>query len=114
MQLNDLPVKYRQQAEAQIGRRVASQVPDPQRPHERKPVAAETDAGSDRPVMLRVVHFRKRLADYDDLCAKYVVDALVDRGVLAGDSPKHIRGVVHEQVKVKTGSEEKTVIEVYE
>lgn len=68
----------------------------------------------DTPVHLRVIHYRARLCDPDNLNAKGVIDAIVKAGILSDDSAKEVTSVTHSQVKVSSYSEEKTRVEIEE
>lgn len=61
-------------------------------------------------VRVRVVSFRSRLCDPDNLCPKYFVDCLRYAGLITDDTPELITLEVS-QVKVKRG-EERTEIEI--
>jgi len=131
MKLNDLPEKYRRQAEAQL---------HPARPHanvERgdapaldKVEASErftspvregvnyerhdktvSDARFAGAVRVHFHHVRKRLADLDNLCAKAALDGLVACGILEDDRQEFVKEIRHTQEK---GSEERTEVTVEE
>ena len=72
----------------------------------------EEDEGGDfRRSRIRITSKRCRLLDPDNLCVKYIIDALRYTKVIKDDREKDIRLEIF-QVKVKTRKEEKTVIEV--
>ena len=64
----------------------------------------------DTRVSITVISFRMRLCDADGISAKAAIDGLVHSGVLQDDSPKFVKEVKYQQVKVGSTSEEKTVI----
>jgi hypothetical protein len=74
----------------------------------------EAIARPDRPVDLLINDRRKRLIDPDGACAKYVIDGLVDRGILEDDTAKEIGLVAHVQEKVARGEQEETVVLIFE
>lgn len=65
-------------------------------------------------VHILVTSYRKRLADPDGICAKWAIDAICELGILSDDSAKEVAEVRYKQVKVKTESEERTVIRIEE
>lgn len=65
------------------------------------------------PLVLRVISYRKSLADPDGLAPKTWIDQFAKLLGLPDDSLKHIRRVEFEQVKVRREEEEKTVIEAW-
>jgi len=68
-----------------------------------------------RQVRIHVMHHRYRLADFDNLNAKGAIDGLVQAGLLQNDSPKYVQGpILHDQVKVKSYDDEKTVVTIEE
>lgn len=69
----------------------------------------------DKKVVIAITDYRVRLADTDGVCEKFVIDAIVDCGILKDDSSKQVSQVIkNAPVKVKNLDEEKTVIEIYE
>ncbi len=60
---------------------------------------------------ITVYHYRHRLADFDNLCTKYFLDAIVDSGLLPGDTPDKVI-MTHKQIKIPTTLSEKTVFEI--
>jgi hypothetical protein len=77
-----------------------------------EPVAAKTgEAGHPDRVHVRIVSFRRRLIDPDNLCPKYFVDCTRYAGWIKDDNAKEITLEVR-QVKVKTKAEERTEIEI--
>lgn len=76
-----------------------------------EPVGEKKAKGFNRCVSIHYRSIRKRLADSDGLCSKYVTDALVDVGILRGDDPQCVKEVSYSQEK---GKEEKTIIEIME
>ena len=79
-----------------------------------KSLATKKAPRFDRPVSIVIHNRRSRLADHDGLWGKYVLDGLVDAGVLQDDRPEIVQRVVHEQTKIEKGEEEETVIEIWE
>ncbi len=67
----------------------------------------------DRPVDIRIVEYRKRLTDFDGGCSKYLLDALVEAGVLADDSLAYVQSVSRRQVKVDSEEQEKTEVTLW-
>lgn len=59
-----------------------------------------------------VTSFRCRLTDLDNLCPKWLIDALRYRGRIPDDSPDHIVLEVRQQ-KVAHKSEEGTLVEIW-
>ena len=55
----------------------------------------------DRPVSIHIHSKRKRLTDADGACSKYLIDAIIDAGILRDDSPKEVKEVIHSQEKTK-------------
>ena len=77
-----------------------------------EPMGEEEDEGGDvRRSRIRITSKRCRLLDPDNLCVKYIIDALRYCKVIKDDTTKEIE-VFIKQEKVKTRKEEKTVIEV--
>ena len=72
-----------------------------------EPLAEEETPRFDGPVDILIESHVKRIRDPDGNFCKYIIDAIVDRGILADDTPEEIREIRHRQVKSK---EEKTVI----
>ena len=62
---------------------------------------------------LYVHSHRKRLADIDGLSAKAVIDGCIKSGLLADDSPKHIKSITFSQSKCKKNEEEYTTLKFY-
>ena len=60
---------------------------------------------------VRFISVRKRLCDPDNLCCKFLLDALRYHGFIPGDEPDKIELEVTQRKCVK-GEAEKTVIEV--
>jgi hypothetical protein len=68
----------------------------------------------DTPVHIRITHHRARLCDPDNLNAKGVIDAIVAAKILRDDSAKYVQSIRHDQVKVASYADEKTVITLEE
>ena len=62
-------------------------------------------------IQLRIVSYRRRLIDPDNLCPKYFIDCLRYAGFIFDDSETHIT-LVTSQEKVATKQEECTSIEL--
>jgi hypothetical protein len=73
--------------------------------------AAERKGQGTRKCYVRVTSYRARLLDPDNLCVKYLIDALRNTGILEDDTPDHIALTVA-QKKVKDRSQEKTLLEI--
>ena len=71
----------------------------------------EDEGGNIRRSRIRITSKRCRLLDPDNLCVKFIVDALRHCSVIKDDTTKEIE-VYIKQVKVKTRKEEKTIIEI--
>ena len=61
------------------------------------------------PVRICFHSIRKRLADYDGLSGKAILDGIVHAGILADDSAKQVKEVSHTQSK---GKVEKTIVTI--
>ena len=72
-----------------------------------EPLAEEKTPRFDGPVNILIESHVKRLRDPDGNFCKYIVDSIVDIGLLQDDSPKYIQEIRYRQVKSK---EEKTVV----
>ena len=68
----------------------------------------------DKRVDIEVLAYRAYGGDPDNVCAKFFIDAIVDSGLLREDSYKEIRWHKTQVVKVKSKSQEKTVIRITE
>lgn len=77
-----------------------------------EPIQASRVTTFDSQVDIRIVSYRTRLTDADNVSAKAAIDGLVHAGVIHDDSPKEVREVTYSQTKVKNKSEEKTVITI--
>ena len=77
-----------------------------------EPVESEEVEGENfRRSRIRITSRRVRLLDPDNLCVKYIIDALRHTKVIQDDTTAHIE-VYIKQEKVKKRKEEKTIIEV--
>lgn len=84
---------------------------EPQRPVLHEPVAEVRRAEGDPPrLRVRITSRRVRLIDPDNLTGKYFVDCLVRRGIIAGDSAKH----VEYSIRQEKADRDETVIEIFE
>lgn len=77
-----------------------------------EPLEPRKSAAFDSQVRVRITSYRCRLVDVDGVSGKAALDALVLAGVLADDTTKEVHEVLYHQEKVKSKSEEKTVITV--
>jgi hypothetical protein len=116
MKLEDLPDRYRRQAERQLAvpHCPAIPAPDLERASGRPPVEAPRHPVVDTPCRVRVLCRRHRIADPDGISVKAVIDGLVLAGILAGDSTKEIvESPVITQVKVGRDNPETTTLEIF-
>lgn len=61
------------------------------------------------------IHFhsrRHRLTDPDGAFTKWMLDAIVEAGILRDDSAKEIQSITHSQEKIPKTEEEQTVITI--
>ncbi len=63
-----------------------------------------------RPVDIEICNYRHRLADRDGICSKYLIDGLVDCGILHDDTTKEIVGLKIKQIKIPKQQCEKTIV----
>jgi hypothetical protein len=75
--------------------------------------AKEVQGPTGQRFLVRVVSYRKRLLDEDNLCEKYHVDLCRYAGCLFGDEAGTTK-IETSQVKVGKGEEEKVRIEIYQ
>ena len=61
----------------------------------------------DEAVRIHVHHIRHRLADYENLYTKHIIDGIVDTGLLHDDRPPYVSGFEHTQ---EVGDPEATII----
>lgn len=73
------------------------------------PDAADKPPQFDSPVRIIFTHYRKRLADLDNLSTKAVLDGIVSAGFLTDDSPQQVAEITHRQIK---SADEKTVVTI--
>lgn len=73
--------------------------------------AKEVQGRTDGRFLVRVTSVRKRLADEDGLCEKYVLDCCRYAGLIPDDSPELCK-VETSQRKAEKGEEENTIIEI--
>lgn len=57
-------------------------------------------------------HYRRRLADPDGFATKWMLDGIVDLGLLRDDSANEIEEVRHRQVKVEAWEQERVVVTI--
>ena len=92
--------------------RAASQSPQPEPAIRHEPVAEEArKGGNPGRFQVRIVSFRGRLLDPDNLCAKYFIDCLRYSEIIPDDRPQDIELSVT-QIKVANKSDERTEITV--
>lgn len=108
--INDLDPRYQEQVRRQLaGDRVPGKTPDvehgPRHALEGKKEAPRCNG----PVDIRVLQRRHKLCDPEGACFKYVLDSLVDCGVLRSDDAESIREVSFTQEKSET---EETIITI--
>ncbi len=72
---------------------------------------AQAKAGYSGKYLVRVVSFRRRLLDEDNLCSKYHIDALRYASILPSDAPDQCR-IETTQIKVETKEQERTEITI--
>lgn len=95
--------------ESKTNRKIQSPQPQPAVRHE--PLAESEGAGKGaRRIGVRVISYRSRLLDPDNLCAKSLVDGLRYAGLIPGDRPQDIELTVT-QAKCRK-EEERTEIEL--
>lgn len=83
-----------------------------ERRHPDEPLAPDCAQESDSAqYFVRVVSYRVRLLDEDNLCEKFHIDALRYSLLLPSDAPSRCR-IITTQEKVRTKAEEKTVITI--
>lgn len=89
--------------------------PQPQPALCHEPLAAHeaenSGANRDGRIQVKVVSYRRRLLDEDNLCPKYAIDALRYAGLLPSDAPDRV-SIETRQEKVETAQDECTVIEL--
>lgn len=115
MKIEDLPDRYRKQAERQLAvpRCPAVPAPDLERAPRFASVAAPVHPTVDTPCRIRLLCHRHRLADPDGISAKALIDGLVLAGILAGDSTREIvESPAIIQVKVGRDTPETTTLEI--
>lgn len=81
------------------------------RPRPRALAKSKAQKGDSRRFFVRVISYRVRLLDEDNLCEKYGVDCLRYSGILPGDSAAEAR-IVTSQEKVSSKDEERTTYEI--
>ena len=77
--------------------------------------AAQAEDGAQKShqgVILTITHYRRRLADPDGLCPKYLIDCCVSAGLLPDDNAKEIADFRQKQIKVARQEDEKTVVDI--
>ena len=90
------------------------QVAYSQPPAEYKSIPEKEDPRFNRPVDIIITSFRHRLTDPGGASEKYVIDAIVDRGILSDDSQDEINFIHHFQKKIPKEEAEKTLIQITE
>lgn len=81
-----------------------------------KQVATKKDPRFDRQVNIIIRSYRHRECDPFGVSEKYIIDSIVDRGILQDDSKKQIceKTSYHEQIKIPKSEPERTEIEIKE
>ena len=83
-----------------------------ERPPRPRPLAApQVEVPDSSRVLVRVVSYRRRLLDEDNLAEKYFVDCARYAGLLSGDEPSKTKIEVS-QIKVKAKEDERTEITI--
>jgi Holliday junction resolvase RusA-like endonuclease len=91
------------------------QTSDVERNPSNEPVAKRKATAFDTPVSVRIISYRSRLADPDNISGKAAVDGCVHCGILRDDSAKEIASYrADEQIKVQNETDEKTEIVITE
>ena len=101
-----------QPADAKANRNnAAGQAADVERNSSNEPVAKRKAAQFDTPVSIRIVSYRSRLADPDNISGKAAIDGCVHCGILCDDTAKEVASYrADEQIKVKSTEDEQTEI----
>lgn len=110
--LNDANLRARieRQIASEDSSKIQSAVAKPIVCHE--PLATKEREASDATRLhVRVISYRRRLCDADNLCCKYFIDCLRYAEIIKDDSAKYITLEVGQQ-KVDSASEERTEIEI--
>jgi Holliday junction resolvase RusA-like endonuclease len=80
-----------------------------------KPLGKRAATQFDTPVSIRIVSYRSRLADPDNISGKAAIDGCVHCNILRDDTANEVASYrADEQVKVKNTSDEKTEIIITE
>ena len=77
----------------------------------RRPYAAQA---FDSPVSIRIHSRRHRLTDSDGICGKWIIDAIVESGLLRDDSAQWVKEVRFSQEKISGNEPETTLVEIRE
>ena len=112
--IDQLPQKYRDQANAQIRDNNTNPPPNVERIACNVSDEKKEGARFHTRVHVHIHSVRSRLADPDGISGKAAIDGLVKAGILADDSAKEVEGVTHSQSKCEDGQEERTVITIKE
>jgi len=62
------------------------------------------------PCRIHLHSIRRRLADSDGICGKYVIDGIIHAGILPDDSPEEVKETSFSQEK---SNQERTIIKIY-
>jgi len=114
--INDLPERYRRQAERQLTTPDRPTIPatNLERAPDCAPVAPPRHPKVDTPCRLRLLCHRHRLADTDGISAKALIDGLIIARILADDTTKQIiESPVIAQIKVGRAEPEQTIVEIW-
>lgn len=76
--------------------------------------AAQAMPGFTSQVNIHFLHLRHRKADPDGISVKAAIDGLVKAELLRDDSAKEIKAISHEQEKIPSSQEERTIITISE
>lgn len=112
--MNDILSRIFPNASADLLARNSGKVAKLERGARHAPLEEEEVQGStSQRFLVRVVSYRKRLLDEDNLCEKYHVDLCRYAGILFGDEAGTTK-IETSQVKIGKGKEEKVRIEIYQ
>lgn len=81
-----------------------------EQPAKHPPLAPKAHPRLAGPVRVVITSYLRRLRDADGTSSKYIVDGLVDAGILPGDGPDVVTEVSHRQVKA---DQDRTTIEIF-
>jgi len=97
------------------GNRSAGKAADVERSIGNESLAKRKATPFDSRVGIRIVSYRSKLADPDNISGKAAIDGLVHCGILRNDSSKEVASYrADEQYKVDNAEDERTVIAITE